>query len=129
VAELASQVCSIEVSIQSIISTQLNFTLQIIEINVMQELDVSTTRGILATPSRFTSSSQNRSWNTGNGSPDAICFTVDRPNVSVIGVGVFGGGGSYTYELELLELASFSIEFHSKMGILRGCISVIDSKC
>ena len=74
-------------------------------------MDVSTTRSIHATPSRFTSASQNRSWNTGNGSPDAICFTVDRPNVSVIGVGVFGGGGNYTYELELLELVSFSYWF------------------
>ena len=56
------------------------------------------------TPSRFTTVSQNRSWNTGNGSPDAICFTVDRPNISIFGVGVFGGGGNYNYELELIEL-------------------------
>ncbi|XP_046440285.1 E3 ubiquitin-protein ligase MYCBP2-like isoform X2 [Daphnia pulex] len=108
VAELASQVCSIE------------------------ELDVSTTRGILATPSRFTSSSQNRSWNTGNGSPDAICFTVDRPNVSVIGVGVFGGGGSYTYELELLELirsasdAAQTLSWHS-LAVVRGSYGPEDS--
>lgn len=70
-------------------------------------MDTSTTRAVHATPSRFTSVSPNRSWNTGNGSPDAICFTVDRPNVSIIGVGLFGGGGNYTYELELLELVSF----------------------
>ena len=57
-----------------------------------------------ATPSRFGNVSQNRSWNTGNGAPDAICFTVDRPNISIIGVGVFAGSGTYGYELELLEL-------------------------
>ncbi|KAK4016037.1 hypothetical protein OUZ56_031000 [Daphnia magna] len=101
VAELASQVCSVE------------------------ELDVSSTRGVHATPSRFTSTSQNRSWNTGNGSPDAICFTVDRPNVSVCGVGVFGGGGTYTYELELLELirsasdAAQTLSWHS-LAVIRG---------
>ena len=72
----------------------------------MQDLDVSAVRAMLATPSRFTSVSQNRSWNTGNGSPDGICFTVDRANISICGVGVFGGGGTYNYELELLELAS-----------------------
>ena len=30
------------------------------------------------TANRFTRTSNNRTWNTGNGSPDAICFSVDR---------------------------------------------------
>ncbi|CAG9838821.1 unnamed protein product [Diabrotica balteata] len=55
------------------------------------------------TPSRFTRTNQSRTWNTGNGSPDAICFQVDRPGISIIGVGVYGGIGHYEYELELLE--------------------------
>lgn len=56
-----------------------------------------------ATPSRFTRTNQSRTWNTGNGSPDAICFQVDRPGISIVGVGVYGGVGQYDYELELLE--------------------------
>lgn len=41
-------------------------------------------------------------WNTGNGSPDAICFSVDKPGIFIMGCCVYGGTGSYTYELELL---------------------------
>lgn len=55
------------------------------------------------TPSRFTRTNQSRTWNTGNGSPDAICFQVDRAGISIVGVGVYGGIGHYEYELELLE--------------------------
>lgn len=55
------------------------------------------------TPSRFTRTSQTRSWNTGNGSPDAICFSVDRSGIFIAGIGIFGGVGVYEYELELLE--------------------------
>lgn len=46
---------------------------------------------------------QARAWNTGNGSPDAICFTVDRSGVMLAGVCVYGGLGTYEYELELLH--------------------------
>lgn len=55
-----------------------------------------------ATPNRFTKTSQGRSWNTGNGSPDAICLTVDKPGVVLVGVCVYGGGGIHEYELEVL---------------------------
>jgi E3 ubiquitin-protein ligase MYCBP2 len=56
------------------------------------------------TPSRFSRISQNRTWNTGNGSPDAICFSVDRPGISIAGVTVYGGiGNEWHYELELLD--------------------------
>ncbi|RWS17339.1 E3 ubiquitin-protein ligase MYCBP2-like isoform X4 [Dinothrombium tinctorium] len=55
-------------------------------------------------PSRFSRVSQNRTWNTGNGSPDAICFSVDRPSISIVGITVYGGVGSeWHYELELLD--------------------------
>ena len=55
------------------------------------------------TPSRFTRTNQSRTWNTGNGSPDAICFSVDRSGVVIAGVCVYGGLGTYEYELELLD--------------------------
>lgn len=55
------------------------------------------------TPPRFTRTSQSRTWNTGNGSPDAICFSVDRPGIVVAGVCVFGGVGTYDYEVEIMD--------------------------
>ncbi|XP_051464354.1 E3 ubiquitin-protein ligase MYCBP2 isoform X13 [Apus apus] len=57
---------------------------------------------VKSTPNRFTKTSQGRSWNTGNGSPDAICFSVDKPAVVVVGFSVYGGGGIHEYELEVL---------------------------
>lgn len=57
---------------------------------------------VKASPNRFTKTSQGRSWNTGNGSPDAICLTVDKPGVVLVGVCVYGGGGIHEYELEVL---------------------------
>lgn len=55
------------------------------------------------TPVRFRRINSNKSWNTGNGSPDALCFTVDKPSVVIVGIGVFGGSGNYDYEVELME--------------------------
>uniref|UniRef100_A0A8C2BF53 RCR-type E3 ubiquitin transferase n=1 Tax=Cyprinus carpio TaxID=7962 RepID=A0A8C2BF53_CYPCA len=57
---------------------------------------------VKATPNRFTKTSQGRSWNTGNGSPDAICFMMDKPGVVLVGFCVYGGGGIHEYELEVL---------------------------
>lgn len=63
------------------------------------------------TPSRFSRLSQNRTWNTGNGSPDAICFSVDRSGISIAGVTVYGGIGSeWHYELELLDYTGTLID-------------------
>lgn len=59
------------------------------------------------TASRFTRTNHSRTWNTGNGSPDAICFQVDRAGISIAGVGIYCGLGQYEYELELLEDVSF----------------------
>ncbi|XP_014287849.1 E3 ubiquitin-protein ligase MYCBP2 isoform X3 [Halyomorpha halys] len=67
------------------------------------DMDGACGRVLHATPSRFTRTNQSRTWNTGNGSPDAICFSVDRSGIVVAGVGVYGGVGSYDYELELLD--------------------------
>ena len=60
-------------------------------------------RVALVTPNRFTRTSNSRTWNTGNGSPDAICFTVDRAGILVAGAAVYGGAGNFEYELELLQ--------------------------
>ncbi|KAF5304147.1 hypothetical protein FQA39_LY01932 [Lamprigera yunnana] len=68
-----------------------------------EDLQSACGRILHVTPSRFTRTNQSRTWNTGNGSPDAICFQVDRVGVSVVGVGIYGGIGHYEYELELLE--------------------------
>merc|ERR1719481_480050 len=57
----------------------------------------------LVTPNRFTRTSNTRTWNTGNGSPDAICFSVDKAGVLISGATVYGGVGSFDYELELLH--------------------------
>ncbi|ESO93790.1 hypothetical protein LOTGIDRAFT_153260, partial [Lottia gigantea] len=66
--------------------------------------DLSTSsRPLLVTPNRFTRTSNAPFWNTGNGSPDAVAFSVDRSGILIAGVCVYGGGGSYTYEVELLD--------------------------
>ncbi|KAJ8378392.1 hypothetical protein AAFF_G00242800 [Aldrovandia affinis] len=57
---------------------------------------------VKSTPNRFRKTSQGRSWNTGNGSPDAICFTVDQPGVVLVGFCMYGGGGLHEFELEVL---------------------------
>lgn len=58
---------------------------------------------IHTTPVRFARTNQSRPWNTGGGSPDAICFKVDRPGVVIAGVAIYAGQGQYDYELELIE--------------------------
>ncbi|KAG5884565.1 hypothetical protein JTB14_006591 [Gonioctena quinquepunctata] len=68
-----------------------------------EDLQGTCGRTLHMTPSRFTRTNQTRTWNTGNGSPDAICFQVDHAGISVVGAGVYGGIGHYEYELELLE--------------------------
>ncbi|XP_031781072.1 E3 ubiquitin-protein ligase MYCBP2 isoform X6 [Nasonia vitripennis] len=67
------------------------------------EMQAACYRLMYTTPSRFTRVNQTRSWNTGNGSPDAICFSVDRPGILIAGVAIYGGVGVYYYELELLD--------------------------
>lgn len=84
------------------------------------------------TPSRFTKVSQNRTWNTGNGSPDAICFSVDRSGVMIAGVTVYGGvGNEWHYELELLDDVSysFSYNFLQIATLLIHSLLIIPVKC
>lgn len=68
-----------------------------------EELQGACGRVLHTTPSRFTRTNQSRTWNTGNGSPDAICFQVDRVGIVIAGVVIYGGLGHYEYELEVLE--------------------------
>ncbi|XP_041356631.1 E3 ubiquitin-protein ligase MYCBP2-like isoform X3 [Gigantopelta aegis] len=68
------------------------------------EIDFNTTsRPLLVTPNRFTRTSQGAYWNTGNGSPDAVAFSVDRPGIIIAGVCLYGGAGQYDFEVELLD--------------------------
>ena len=64
-----------------------------------------TSRPMLTTPNRFTRTSQSAYWNAGNGSPDALCFSVDKPGVVIAGICAYGGGGGgqFDYEVELLD--------------------------
>ncbi|KAK9703659.1 PHR domain [Popillia japonica] len=68
-----------------------------------EDLHAGCGRILHMTPPRFTRVNNSRTWNTGNGSPDAIAFQVDRPGISIAGAGVYGGLGHFEYELELLE--------------------------
>ncbi|XP_052746829.1 E3 ubiquitin-protein ligase highwire isoform X2 [Bicyclus anynana] len=56
----------------------------------------------LVTASRFMRVNTSRTWCTGNGIPDAICFSVNRPGVAIVGACVFLGSGTYNYTIELL---------------------------
>uniref|UniRef100_H3A1N3 RCR-type E3 ubiquitin transferase n=1 Tax=Latimeria chalumnae TaxID=7897 RepID=H3A1N3_LATCH len=86
-----------------------------------------------SSPNRFTKTSQGRSWNTGNGSPDAICFMVDKPGVVVVGFCVYGGGGIHEYELEVLvddsENTGDSSHSHrwTTLELVKGTYSTDDS--
>ena len=66
----------------------------------------SSSRPLLVTPNRFTRTSQSPMWHTGNGSPDAITFSVDKPGLLVAGACVYTGDGQINYELELLDEVS-----------------------
>ena len=79
-------------------------------------------RPLLRTPSRFARMSQGTFWNTGNGSPDAVCFQVDRPGVLIAGVGVYGGSGAYEYDLELLDEVRRSSSSVSGQGDFFICV-------
>ncbi|KAM5147624.1 E3 ubiquitin-protein ligase MYCBP2 isoform 6-T6 [Callospermophilus lateralis] len=88
---------------------------------------------VKASANRFTKTSQGRSWNTGNGSPDAICFSVDKPGVVVVGFSVYGGGGIHEYELEVLvddsEHAGDSTHSHrwTSLELVKGTYTTDDS--
>ncbi|XP_022651457.1 E3 ubiquitin-protein ligase rpm-1-like isoform X3 [Varroa destructor] len=63
----------------------------------------------LVTPSRFQRLQPNRSWNTGNGSPDAICFSVDRAGISIAGAVIYGtsiASHDWVYELDLQDFTA-----------------------
>ncbi|EDM02456.1 pam, highwire, rpm 1 (predicted) [Rattus norvegicus] len=88
---------------------------------------------VKASANRFTKTSQGRSWNTGNGSPDAICFAVDKPGIVVVGFSVYGGGGIHEYELEVLvddsEHSGDSTHSHrwTSLELVKGTYTTDDS--
>uniref|UniRef100_A0A6I8S0P4 E3 ubiquitin-protein ligase MYCBP2 n=1 Tax=Xenopus tropicalis TaxID=8364 RepID=A0A6I8S0P4_XENTR len=79
------------------------FPLLVSAMEKLSQVDgLNSLHSVKSSPNRFTKTSQGRSWNTGNGSPDAICFSVDKPGLVVVGFCVYGGGGIHEYELEVL---------------------------
>ncbi|XP_066092496.1 E3 ubiquitin-protein ligase MYCBP2 isoform X10 [Saccopteryx bilineata] len=98
------------------------------------EIDgLNSLHSVKASANRFTKTSQGRSWNTGNGSPDAICFSVDKPGIVVVGFSVYGGGGIHEYELEVLvddsEHAGDSTHSHrwTSLELVKGTYTTDDS--
>ena len=94
----------------------------------------SGSRVLHISPSRFTRTSQSRTWSTGNGSPDAICFYVDRPGIVIAGVCIYGGVGVYDYEVELMDESggggqdgSHALERWSVIEMARGTFTPDDS--
>nr|AOV18880.1 myc binding protein 2 [Lymnaea stagnalis] len=68
------------------------------------ETDINiSSRPMLVTPNRFTRCSNTCQWNTGKGSPDGIAFSVDKPGIVMAGICVYGGSGTYEYEVEVLK--------------------------
>ncbi|XP_059170813.1 E3 ubiquitin-protein ligase MYCBP2-like isoform X4 [Physella acuta] len=68
------------------------------------ETDINiSSRPMLVTPNRFMRCSNTSQWNTGKGSPDGIAFSVDKPGIVMAGVCVYGGSGTYEYEVEVLK--------------------------
>ncbi|KAL1456648.1 hypothetical protein WDU94_001361, partial [Cyamophila willieti] len=83
--------------------TRLIAELSLLAVGASEDLGTTYGRTMYVTPSRFTRNNTSRTWNTGNGSPDAICFSVDQPGIVIAGVGIYGGGGFYEYIIELLD--------------------------
>ncbi|KAH9488940.1 E3 ubiquitin-protein ligase mycbp2 [Bulinus truncatus] len=68
------------------------------------ETDINiSSRPMLVTPNRFTRCSNTCQWNTGKGSPDGIAFSVDKPGIVMAGICVYGGSGTYEYEVDVLK--------------------------
>lgn len=58
------------------------------------------------TPSRFGRRSLTKCWETGSGSPEAICFWVNKPGIYISGVRVYSSIlFKFKYQLQLLDQA------------------------
>ncbi|RZF32322.1 hypothetical protein LSTR_LSTR001786 [Laodelphax striatellus] len=97
-AELVHNCCHLLVRVIAELASQAS--------GIDEEMEGACGRVLQSSPARFSRTNGSRTWNTGNGSPDAICFSVDRPGVAIAGAAVYGGAGSYDYELELLDDAN-----------------------
>uniref|UniRef100_A0A0K2UH48 RCR-type E3 ubiquitin transferase n=1 Tax=Lepeophtheirus salmonis TaxID=72036 RepID=A0A0K2UH48_LEPSM len=93
--ELVEKACKVISSVISELTNQ----------STSSEPDIHSIGGRIlhATPNRFTRTGISKTWNTGNGSPDAICFSVDKSGIFIAGCCVYGGTGTYDYQLELLD--------------------------
>ncbi|KAH7646731.1 e3 ubiquitin-protein ligase-like protein [Dermatophagoides farinae] len=59
-----------------------------------------------STPSRFCRRSSTKCWNTGSGSPEAICFSINKPDIYISGVRVYTSTvAQFKYQLQLLDQA------------------------
>ncbi|KAI5729573.1 hypothetical protein M8J76_004011 [Diaphorina citri] len=83
--------------------TRLIAELSLLAVGASEDLGNTYGRTMYVTPSRFSRNNTTRTWNTGNGSPDAICFSVDQSGIIIAGVGIYGGAGYYEYNIELLD--------------------------
>ncbi|KAJ8027887.1 E3 ubiquitin-protein ligase MYCBP2 [Holothuria leucospilota] len=72
----------------------------------------SPTRPMLTTPSRYTRTNQSYNWSTCNGTPDAVCFSVNQAGIQIAGICVYTGLGQYNYELELLDGVEAASDAH-----------------
>lgn len=61
----------------------------------------------LITPSRFYRRSTSKSWDTGSGNPEAICFSVNKSGIHISGVRVYSfSANQVKYQLQLLDQIS-----------------------
>ncbi|OTF83185.1 hypothetical protein BLA29_002088 [Euroglyphus maynei] len=59
-----------------------------------------------STPSRFCRRSSTKCWNTGSGSSEAICFSINKPDIYISGVRVYSSTVTqFKYQLQLLDQA------------------------
>nr|XP_027195486.1 E3 ubiquitin-protein ligase MYCBP2-like [Dermatophagoides pteronyssinus] len=64
------------------------------------------TQNELVTPSRFCRRSSTKCWNTGSGSPEAICFSINKSDIYISGIRVYSSTvQQFKYQLQLLDQA------------------------
>lgn len=59
---------------------------------------------IISTPNRFLEVNTRYDWNGTPDYPDVVCFDVDRPGISIIGVSIYCSPGKHKYQLEFHEV-------------------------
>ncbi|XP_077301662.1 E3 ubiquitin-protein ligase MYCBP2-like [Arctopsyche grandis] len=59
---------------------------------------------IISTPNRFLEVNPTHTWNGTPDYPDVVCFSVDKPGISIIGVSIYSSPGKHKYQLEFHEM-------------------------